>query len=144
MPARERRRRLTRAEWRLLCEALVLVALVRVALWFFPFSAVERRYQVDRMVSRPGSEADPAAIALAVRRAARLIPAASCLTQALAARAALARRKLACDLRIGVAKDDRGRLQAHAWVECEGRVLLGDLPDLTRFVPMPRLPGDAA
>jgi hypothetical protein len=37
----------------------------------------------------------------------------------------LARRGYPAHLRIGVAKDEGGRLKAHAWVECEGNIVIG-------------------
>jgi hypothetical protein len=36
---------------------------------------------------------------------------------------------------LGIAKDERGRIEAHAWVEVSGRVILGD-GDLKRYVPL--------
>jgi hypothetical protein len=31
------------------------------------------------------------------------------------------------------------RLEAHAWLELQGYVVIGLLPDLNRFIPMPSL-----
>jgi hypothetical protein len=39
-------------------------------------------------------------------------------------------------LRIGVAKDAAGGLEAHAWVECEGKTLQRDGVEKTRFAPL--------
>ena len=122
-------------ERRLFVRALPLVWTVRLGLWFFPFRTV--RAGVERVARRPPGRPDPAPaeaarIAWAVSSASRLAPSASCLTRALAAEALLRRRGHAADLRFGVALDERGRLQAHAWIESEGGVLLGD-HDLERF-----------
>jgi len=46
----------------------------------------------------------------------------------------LGRRGYPASLRFAVAKDERGKLQAHAWVENERHVIIGDLKDLSRFV----------
>lgn len=40
-------------------------------------------------------------------------------------------------LRIGVATDEHGQFEAHAWLERDHRVLIGDLEDLSRFHPLP-------
>jgi hypothetical protein len=79
---------------------------------------------------RPLQQADAAegrvaAVSRAVVRASRLVPAPTCLAQAIAARDLLARRGVATDLRLGVARDDLGRMSAHAWLEHQGRVVLG-------------------
>jgi len=59
-----------------------------------------------------------------VEVAGRYAPGATCLTKALAAGLILRRRGIATTLSIGVSR--RGRdLTAHAWLEAEGRVLLG-------------------
>jgi hypothetical protein len=60
----------------------------------------------------------------------------TCLPRALAAGSLLARYGYDSTLRIGVARDD-GEFAAHAWVERDGVVTIGDLPDLGRFVPLP-------
>jgi len=69
------------------------------------------------------------------------VPAASCLTQALAAHLLLCRRGLTPQLHIGVAKDQRDRLIAHAWVESEGRIVVGGT-DLQRYTPLLVLKGE--
>jgi hypothetical protein len=62
----------------------------------------------------------------AVRTAgAHLFPARPCLPQALATRFLLSRLGVATDLRIGVQKPETDALRAHAWVEHEGKVLIG-------------------
>lgn len=37
------------------------------------------------------------------------------------------------NLKIGVAKSLVGKLEAHAWVESGGEIVIGDLPDLSRY-----------
>jgi hypothetical protein len=54
----------------------------------------------------------------------------------------LARNGHPAALRIGVAKDGDGTLEAHAWVETGGSVIVGHLRDLARFAPLPALPGE--
>jgi hypothetical protein len=39
-------------------------------------------------------------------------------------------------LHIGVKRPENGKLDAHAWVESEGRVIVGQLGDLSRFSPL--------
>ncbi len=130
--------RSTSTERRLLAEAASLLVAARTALWIFPYRWTQRRFSVP--VSRARRVADEAVaaglaadVALAVRRASRGVPAASCLTQALATRAMLGRHGVTCTLCFGVAKRDDGMLEAHAWVEHAGRVVIGRVPDMERF-----------
>ena len=75
-------------------------------------------------------------IAWAVRAASKGVPHATCLTQALAAQVLFSRYRHAADLKIGVAKGDAGGLEAHAWLEHGGRVVIGNVRDLGRYVPL--------
>ena len=34
-------------------------------------------------------------------------------------------------------KDERGALQAHAWIESQGEVVIGNVPDLALFTELP-------
>ncbi len=68
-----------------------------------------------------------------------LVPAATCLTQALTAQTVLSRRGHDSRLRIGVAKDTQGNLEAHAWVECDGTVVVGESEDMAGLAVMPPL-----
>ena len=63
-----------------------------------------------------------------VRNAARIVPGASCLTQALAAQFLLARSGHRSQIQIGVARDAGGRFLAHAWLISNGRVVVGGSP----------------
>lgn len=65
----------------------------------------------------------PAECAAAIRRAARLWPA-ECLPQAIAGYCLLRRGGLAPTVTLGVALDDR-RVDAHAWLECDGVTVTG-------------------
>lgn len=116
--------------------ALLLLTVVRIGLWTAPFKRVHAA--LDRVAHpRPGAPdptpGDADQIAWAVKAAARFVPAASCLTQALAAEVLLARAGHPAQIRLGAAKDERGRVEAHAWVESYGRVVLGG-EELERFV----------
>ena len=59
-----------------------------------------------------------------------------CLVQALTARYLIKRRGIPATFRIGVAKDLSADLRAHAWVESDGRIVIGGVnaPDL--YVPL--------
>jgi len=115
-------------ERRLLVSALVLVAATRAALPLVPFrrlQALAQRASTPRAgvgASRAGPS--PERVAWAVGVAARYVPDATCLAQALALQRLLSRYGHRAELRIGVAKED-GDLKAHAWLEREGKILIG-------------------
>lgn len=70
-------------------------------------------------------------IAWAVVNAGARVPGATCLERALAAQLLFGRRGYASSLQIGVAKNDH--VQAHAWVEYDGDVVVGDCPELEQY-----------
>jgi Transglutaminase-like superfamily len=115
------------AERRLLAEAALLVGTARLGLWLLPFRALpDLLGRLARLCARRAStHMAPARIAWAVAAVSSYVPAATCLTQAMAARALLARHGCPAQLRIGVAHGAHGQLEAHAWVEADGRVLIG-------------------
>ncbi len=130
----------SRADRQLLVQAAWLVLMIRLELSLLPFKTV--LHLAERAKRRPARRANPVSaerLAWAVQRASRYVPAATCLTQGLATHVLLARHGLEGALRIGVAKGDDGRLEAHAWIERDGVVLIGVLPDLGRFVQLPSL-----
>ena len=105
----------------------------RVALWTLPFARVQAlAAKVARRTGVPATA--PGRLAWAVETTARSIPKASCLTQALAAQVMLERTGEHPELRIGVATD-QGSFEAHAWLELDGRPLVGDY-DLDRYAPL--------
>lgn len=92
------------------------------------------------LVPKPSQELDQkilSRVARCVGAASRFVPKATCLTQAMVAMLLLNNRGQCVQLRIGVALDDGGVLEAHAWVESGGRVVIGRLGDLSRYSVMP-------
>jgi hypothetical protein len=80
-------------------------------------------------------------IGWAISVAKRFVPKGDCLPQALAAESLLMKNGYPAELRIGVVKTDRGGLEAHAWVESGGRLVVGDLTQgLSTYAPLPPLP----
>jgi hypothetical protein len=119
-------RRIPAERWQMLPAALAAVAIVRLFLRVLPLPTWERIATRLRERRRSGpSQVASQDVAWAVRRASRLIPRASCLTQALSAQLLLSRQGHTSQLRIGVAREQRNGLRAHAWLESGGRVVIG-------------------
>ena len=84
-----------------------------------------------------GSAVLPAHVVRAVNTASRIVPGgANCLVRALTGRALLARQGKTSEIVYGVARGPAGTLRAHAWLRCQGQLLLG-VVGTTGFVPMP-------
>ena len=120
--------RLPAADRRLLVKALLIVGAARLGLWVLPFPVLRRLMaRLSRCTAAP-SRAEPAElgqISWAVTAVSRYVPEATCLTQALATKLLLCWRGQQASLRIGVARSEAGQFIAHAWVECNGRVVIG-------------------
>lgn len=112
---------LPRIERRMTVEAVMTLTLVSAALKALPFAAAMRVFGLRQEKTAPERNVDPTQardIGRAVARAARNLPfKAVCLPQAAAAAVMLRRRRLAVEVRFGVAKQN-GAVAAHAWSRC--------------------------
>jgi hypothetical protein len=119
---------LSPTERRLLLKAAMLLAAVRLGLWLLTFRAQRSLLAILGRV-RPVCPTNPASlvhqIVWAVETATPYVPRATCLTQALAAQVLLHRVGVHTDLRLGAVQDRDGKFQAHAWLEQDGRGILG-------------------
>jgi hypothetical protein len=126
-------RGLSAADGVLLLEAASLLLAVRLGLRIVGFHAVRAALQRGRSsISRPRDR-----VVWAMKAVAKRLPATRCLAQALAMNALLHRHGHASNLKIGVRLIDRAErdvpLDAHAWVECDGRVVIGAVADLEEY-----------
>jgi hypothetical protein len=60
----------------------------------------------------------------------------NCLVRALAGKWLMHRKGLPVELRIGVHKNGAEGVRAHAWLESEGRIVLGAIPDQLDYLPL--------
>ncbi len=131
---------LKRSEKILLLRAFLLLGIVQLALWFLLLKTIQKL-----LLGTSSTIADikfkkfaPDRIAWAVTIASSYVPRATCLTQALATQLLLANHGYHSNLQIGVAKGDIDQLEAHAWLECDGRVVMGG-SDIDRYTILPLL-----
>ena len=119
--------RLSPSKRRLALKTIGLVALIRLGTWVLPFRTLQRVSEYLRRPDRKGQGNAVGAqdIVWAVCLAARYIPRATCLVQALAAHILLGRHGHPGELHIGVALDANRAFRAHAWVESGGEVVIG-------------------
>ena len=121
-----------------LTRTVVTLGLSRLVTWILPFPLGRRLMVGKRRSDRTTITGDQ--ITWAMHHAQRIIPRATCLPQAIAAEALLTRGGLPAGLRIGVKKTPDGKLTAHAWVESNGQIVVGGLPDLDAYTRLPALP----
>ena len=140
--------RLSGIEQRLLLKAVLLLGAIRLGLWLLPFQTLRRCLAESTRIGikprekreRPSRER----IIWAVETAGRFTPpAATCLTQALTAQVLLLRWGYPALLRIGAAKEEGERFMAHAWVESEGKVVIGG-HGIERYTLLASLQGKGA
>jgi len=121
---------------RLIVEATVLLAFVWVGLRTLSFATLRRLLDGYAKRVAAGSRAPLPRIGWAVDAVGRRFPAArTCLMEALAADVMLRRRGYRSEVHFGVRKrNDRSQpLDAHAWVECNGGIVVGELENLADY-----------
>ena len=135
----------------LLLKTFLLLASIKLGLRLLPFQTLRkllsRFSQPCKAKTQPGDlDSDRLnQLLAAVRISSRYMPGgAKCLARALTTQVLASRNGYAPTLRIGVARDGNGQLEAHAWVEIQSQIVIGQLNDLTRFTPLPALEGDGA
>ena len=119
---------MTNHERALLLRTFFIVGIARLSLWLLPVATARR---VVMATSVGPCEASPAQSVWAVKLVSRYLPHATCLTQAIAVQALLARIGHDSRVEIGVAKD-AGKFEAHAWVTCGDEIVIGG-PDVARY-----------
>lgn len=117
-----RARSLSGPDWLQLARAMPVVTVSRVALWM---SGVRAARRAARAASRFVGVIDTRRAPWAVTLVSRAVPAATCLTQAIALQALFEHAGCPCRLEIGVSMTEA--FEAHAWVVCGNEVVLGDV-----------------
>ena len=132
--------RLPPTAWGPLVRVLGTTAAVRVSLGVLPFHVVDRLFQPASGRPRRAGDDPSRVLKIAAWTGRTFLGDRPCLTQAVAARWLLSRRGYETHLLIGGNKAD-GEFKAHAWLEMDGRVVLGaveGMDQLRRFQPVRR------
>ena len=118
----------------LIIEAVVWLGVITLGLRVLPLLTLQRL--LLKQAEHHSRSLTAQRITGAIRMASHCVPKAACLSQALTAQFLLAQSGYDAELQIGAAKSADGKLEAHAWVTSESGILIGNLPDLDRFVPL--------
>ena len=125
-------RALAPADRWLVVEAFSVMAALRAGLRLLPFTIVRRCVNRWAMF-KSGDNCEPSRIARAVAAVGSRIRGTTCLVEALAVDTMLRRRGYASALKVGVRRGAVMSIDAHAWVECSGAVVIGTTPELADY-----------
>jgi hypothetical protein len=131
------------ADHRLLLQSVVALAGIRLGLSLLRFETLRRA--IDRLSRVRARQNQPQwrlvrKVVWSVNVVSTYLPLfKNCLNRALATQLLLGRRGQLVDVRIGVGRDPKGAFKAHAWIESEGRIVLGHVEDLPELTPLPPL-----
>lgn len=132
--------KLNRGGKKLFLQAYILMSAIRLGLLLLPFrwlqNLILKAHQLE-FLAMLAPETSITAIALAVHRSSKYSPGnVKCLAKALTTAVLMNIYGFPYEIKIGVTKDEKNRLEAHAWVEWEGKVVVGYLPELSRYRAM--------
>lgn len=128
--------RRSRRDRRLLIQAAFWIVFIRISLYRVSFRAVYRMLAHNKRGEKTpaADETEVARIIWAVDAAGYyLLPDKPCLPKAIAAQRLLNRAGYASTLRIGF-RCVEGETTGHAWLENQGCILIGQLPNLREYV----------
>ena len=136
--------RLSLVDKSLVLKTLALLWAIRVGMWVLPFKTLRCLVEGLHQPGKPPQDVVVMTnkIVLATAAAGRFVPDATCLAQSLTAQVLLKRHGCPHEFRLGVAVEG-GKLMAHAWIESDGQVVLGMLPDLAKYTPLAYPPSPA-
>ncbi len=126
----------------LLVKSAFLVIAIRLGLSLFSFKRILKLVDIENnnfSGIKNKNRVSLDRITWSVETCGRYIPKTTCLIKALTAQVLLTRYGYQSKLHIGVAKNGDKNLDAHAWVESQGNILIGNLKDLSKFAPLSTL-----
>jgi len=111
----------------------ILLGVVRLGLQLVPFSTLRKLlFKLTSLLRNLGKDFSEEYLVWSVAVVSPYVPKTTCLAQALAAQLLLQRAGHQARLHIGVNYGIGGRIEAHAWVESQGRILIGGF-DTNRY-----------
>src|SRR5262245_6925891 len=119
----------------LFARTLVLLWLVRLGLWLLPYERLCRLlFRKGTRIPETLNNLSVPQIVRSVKAMSRYVPAATCLTKALVTVMLLRHAGQEASVRIGVARSQFGAIEAHAWVESDGHIVIGGShADISRY-----------
>lgn len=122
---------------RLIVQTALLILISWASLRLFSLQRILHRLQVLAQQPPRRTPYTMADIQHAVAAVGRALPLATCLINGLSAQYLLSRNGYDPKLHIGVKKEEKTLLTAHAWVTIDGQVVVGLIDDLDSYTPLP-------
>ncbi|AFZ26451.1 hypothetical protein Cylst_4359 [Cylindrospermum stagnale PCC 7417] len=120
----------------LLISTFVLLLLVRLGLFLLSFKTLQKLLSSISNAKPKCQEKHHISIdkiIWAVEVSSHYMPGVKCLARALTCQFFMSRHGYTSNLCIGVAKGEQGELKAHAWLENQGQVVIGNVTNLSNF-----------
>ncbi|QLE49069.1 lasso peptide biosynthesis B2 protein [Nostoc sp. C057] len=120
----------------LLINTFIVLTLVRLGLWLLSFKTLHQlllRLSNAKLKYQEKHHISIETIIWAVEVSSHYMLGVKCLARALTCQVFMSRHGYTSNLCIGVAKGQEGELKAHAWLENQGQVVIGDVADLPNF-----------
>jgi Transglutaminase-like superfamily len=128
--------RLPSYEKSLLIRSWILLGIIKLGLELLPFLTLKNLLmKMGPMLAEGNGRFSEEKLAWAVGVSSKYLPKATCLVQALALHLLLQQAGHQSSLHIGVDNGIGGRLEAHAWVESQDRVLIGG-SNISKYTPL--------
>jgi hypothetical protein len=123
-----------------LMTTFALLGAIRLGLYFLPFRTLLRLLKLfPSQTPLSAARKSIKLIVWAVEVSSCYTPGqVKCLARALTTKTLLNWYGYSAELHLGIAKTTSG-IEAHAWVEYQGHIIIGNLQDLGRFTPLPSL-----
>lgn len=126
-------RTLNKRDYLLLFQAVWCLSVAVITVKLSSFSVLKQRIQSEP-ACKPQTPAAPSPkrVLWAIEAISRRLPGLTCLIKSIAAQSLLARYGYSATVQIGAAMTN-GALEAHSWLEHEGRVVLGGSASQERY-----------
>lgn len=128
---------LTNRERLFLIETFLLLGLVKLGLGLISYQKLLHLLDKMSKLDYKDREIELNKIVRAVNISTRYMPGgAKCLARALTTQVIMRQQGYSPQLIIGVTNAEQGQLEAHAWIEYQGLIVVGDLQNLSRYMPL--------
>ncbi len=107
-------------------------------LWIMPFQCIQRSLPLVNPVK---NDISVSKLVWSVKMTSQFVPGTTCLTNALTGYSLLSKHGYFSLINIGVEKSSEGKFEAHAWLEYENKVVIGESEK--EYVPLFDFPGDS-
>lgn len=130
---------LTASDRLLLIKATIILVLIRLGLKLLLFHKLRSLLAKIAQSSTKLKEADEASVNKVVWAVTVASPyiRATCLPKALTTQLLLNRCGYSTQLHIGFARGKGGQMHAHAWVENQGKIVIGSVDKMAHYIPVP-------